>query len=193
MKLKRNLDLKQKKRKREAEEEEQRLLIETKKREVEEAERKAKEEQDKKHLPLARSISKWVPISDDLDPTEKSRNLVINEIINSEIDYVNDLDYINEAYIKYIHNHKILDESQSSRLFVHLSFIINMNKELLDDLKEKVQNAHAPVGSSFLKMSAFLKGYSSYCADQDEINNLIEEFKKNSNFKKITGRKKERK
>jgi len=59
-----------------------------------------------------------------------------------------------------------------------------MNKELLDDLKEKVQNAHAPVGSSFLKMSAFLKGYSSYCADQDEINNLIEEFKKNSNFKK---------
>jgi len=68
-----------------------------------------------------------------------------------------------------------------------------MNKELLDDLKEKVQNAHAPVGSSFLKMSAFLKGYSSYCADQDEINNLIEEFKKNSNFKKITGRKKERK
>jgi len=154
--------------------------------------RKSKDLGELKNLfPKERSKLLLLPVGSE-NPDEKQRNQVINEIINTEVDYVNDLDYLNESYIKPIQTQKILDESTHARLFTHLNFIITVNKELLEDLMKKVQQPHAPVGSSFLQISAFMKGYSNYCADQDDIQQLIEELnKKNNAFKKLLNEKKQ--
>ncbi|KAF2070062.1 hypothetical protein CYY_008619 [Polysphondylium violaceum] len=97
----------------------------------------------------------------------KMRNKVINEIINTEKDYISDLQVIINTILVPLKESKIVTDKDISTIFSNIQLLLNVNKELLNGLEKAANETQGEfVGQHFTLFSQFLKMYSSYCANQ---------------------------
>ncbi|KAM9951765.1 hypothetical protein ACTFIT_002448 [Dictyostelium discoideum] len=98
----------------------------------------------------------------------KMRNMVINEIINTEKDYIADLNIIVNFILTPLKESKIIPDKDISIIFSNIQLLLNVNKELLSDLLQKApdEKPNHTVGTCFIYFFKYLKIYSGYCANQ---------------------------
>ncbi len=79
------------------------------------------------------------------------RNLVINEIINTERDYVKDLQIIMDQFRNPLKEEGILSEEELRDIFSNINLLIKVNTELLDDIFVRVKETKGDqLGQSFI-------------------------------------------
>ncbi|KYQ89024.1 pleckstrin (PH) domain-containing protein [Tieghemostelium lacteum] len=97
----------------------------------------------------------------------KMRNKVINEIINTEKDYISDLNIIINVIYQPLKELKIITDKDLSTIFSNIQLLLNVNKEFLIDVEKAAnENQGASIGPCFKFFAEYLKIYSSYCANQ---------------------------
>lgn len=120
--------------------------------------------------------------SKSVDPSDK-KGMIINEIITTERDYVRDMEMVINVFYLPLKNETILEEKELRTLFSNLETIVNVNKQLLAEL-EKIESNSGPktktMGDVFTSMSAYLKMYIPYCADQPRVLALLEHLRQNN-------------
>eukprot|EP01102_Stenamoeba_stenopodia_P003752 TRINITY_DN1390_c0_g10_i1.p1 TRINITY_DN1390_c0_g10~~TRINITY_DN1390_c0_g10_i1.p1 ORF type:complete len:753 (-),score=172.16 TRINITY_DN1390_c0_g10_i1:98-2356(-) len=125
-----------------------------------------------------------LPTDGDLPTAVRMRNKVINEIILTERDYVQDLQYLNKNFREPMTKQQILNQRESSALFSNVSLLIGVNKELLDHLQKEISSGNPMIGSSFLSIADYLKMYSVYCNNQQNASDMKKHLSENNaNFR----------
>lgn len=117
----------------------------------------------------AKSQSKALSIFDDINsspettPTRPSdlRKRAIEEILTSEKRYIDQLEVLQNHFIKPLKKHGMLDVKSHTALFGQIDMIYSLNKELLHELERDLDN----VAQAFLKLAPFFKLYSVYAFD----------------------------
>lgn len=111
----------------------------------------------------------------------RRRYLCIQEIINTEKSYVEDLEALVNVYMNPIKASGSLTNDQFSTIFSSLEVLLPMHKKIVEDLAKDEEF----VGRAFITMCSFLKMYSSYCANQEKAIELLEKLKTNIGFMKV--------
>ncbi|TPX30848.1 hypothetical protein SeMB42_g07856 [Synchytrium endobioticum] len=103
----------------------------------------------------------------NLTKAEKQRQEVIYEAIQTERDYVNDLEIITEIYMKTLRKNKLLRPKDLSVIFSNIETILPMNQELLKLLEERQSQNHVvdTVGDIFIRVIDYMKMYTLYCSN----------------------------
>ena len=105
-----------------------------------------------------------------LSQTDK-RKLVLLEIVNTERDYLNDLDLMVDMFMKPVTERALLKPMELATIFSNLQELIIINKEFL----KLLENSRADVGADlaamrvaedFSRMVESFKRYGRYFADQ---------------------------
>jgi hypothetical protein len=98
---------------------------------------------------------------------------IIKEIIDTERDYVNDLQTLNEVKKRVFYSNlklyyttllKMVSPQELQPIFSNINDIFNINKLLLKELQEMTDTSR--IGEIFLRYSDFLKIYTNYCSNQ---------------------------
>eukprot|EP01102_Stenamoeba_stenopodia_P010138 TRINITY_DN3022_c0_g1_i3.p1 TRINITY_DN3022_c0_g1~~TRINITY_DN3022_c0_g1_i3.p1 ORF type:complete len:574 (+),score=165.63 TRINITY_DN3022_c0_g1_i3:1076-2797(+) len=105
-----------------------------------------------------------LPTGEDLSVDVRMRNNVINEIIQTERDYINDLKLIIRSFRDPIKESEFIAEKDSNIIFGNIQMLLGVNQELLRDLHVQSQSPAPMIGTSFSSLADYLKMYSSYCA-----------------------------
>lgn len=112
---------------------------------------------------------------------ERRRYLIIQEIINTEKSYVEDLEILVNVYMNPIRASGSLTNEQFSSIFSSVEVLLPMHKKIVEDLSKDEEF----VGRAFTSMCSFLKMYSAYCANQEKATEVIEKLKTNIGFMKV--------
>lgn len=114
-------------------------------------------------------------------PTEL-RKRAIEEIISSENRYIEQLEILQNFFIKPLKERNILDAKSHTALFGQVEMIYNLNRELLHELDRDLNS----VAKAFLKLAPFFKLYSVYAFDfKNALIRLQELTVHNQQFKKF--------
>jgi len=73
------------------------------------------------------------------DGPEKSRQEVIYEIIETEKDYVRDLEIMIDLFVKPLKDKNILEAQDISKVFNNIEVIVNVNRTMLNDLEDRIK------------------------------------------------------
>ena len=103
----------------------------------------------------------------NLSKQDIKRQEVIYEIITTEEDYVRDLEYIVEHYMRPLQKNKLISNKDSAIIFSNIEQVLPVNQELHHALnaiqaKNPVINI---VGDIIIRMSDYLKMYTMYCSN----------------------------
>jgi len=123
------------------------------------------------------------------------------EILQTEITYVKQLKMCEEFFVLPLQqslqkdSQPIFPEEDYNCIFLDLSIITNVNKELLKSLEDwfrskkllndgiqvdpNIKESDRALGKIFLRMTPFLKSYKTYCSRYDSNFKLVQERKKN--------------
>eukprot|EP01080_Neovahlkampfia_damariscottae_P006928 gene6928-11091_t len=108
----------------------------------------------------------------------KERNNILKEIIKTESDYVNSLNYLNIYYKEPIINKKILKPNQISEIFLNLDDLIAIHTTLLEKLKWKMSNFPlSDFGSIILDFAPTFMHYIGYCNKYNEAMDKFNDLK----------------
>ncbi|EFA81156.1 calmodulin-binding protein [Heterostelium album PN500] len=124
-------------------------------------------------------------------PEESEKNLqmrtkIIEEIIETEKDYVRDLQIVLDVFLTPIRDKSMLQLKDINTLFSNLEILLSINKTMLEELEKDDEPSHyrTKVGQAFEKMSHYLKMYNAYCSNQQAALKILEdEQEKNEAFK----------
>jgi len=111
------------------------------------------------------------------------RDRVFQEIVITESTYVEQLQSVIEIYVQPLRQENILKPDEITAIFSVLELIVDVNKELLTQLKDKLEqwSDEQTIGDIFTKLGPFLKMYSQYCRNYHKsIDTLIAVRLKNS-------------
>ncbi|GAM23427.1 hypothetical protein SAMD00019534_066020 [Acytostelium subglobosum LB1] len=122
-------------------------------------------------------------VSEDGDT--KMRNKVINELINTEKDYVDDLDLIINVIMMPLRDNKILSDKDINIIFSNIQVLLGVNQAMLENLVKTAKvNDGISMGPCFNLLADFLKVYSTYCSNhQNSTQHLAACIKKHAHFK----------
>lgn len=130
-----------------------------------------------------------------VDKSTRNINKIINEIITTERDYLNDLQTIVKVFIEPCQERFGFSSKLINQIFSYLEPIIAVNRELLEDLERNVRlqivsvyecSCISGIAQSFLKVVAHFQVYSLYCSGRDTSQTTLENLKKtNSSFAKF--------
>lgn len=99
-----------------------------------------------------------LPDDESLPKHERMRNKVINEIINTERGYMEDLDTLVSVYLQPLRESGVLKEEQIHNIFSNVEMILQINKAILDLLVAQIQEHSANgIGLTFIKVADYLK------------------------------------
>ncbi|TPX38315.1 hypothetical protein SmJEL517_g00307 [Synchytrium microbalum] len=103
----------------------------------------------------------------NLSKSERQRQEVIYEVIQTEKDYVEDLDIVAEIYIKALRKNKLLRPKDLAVIFSNIEMLLPMNQELLKLLEERQAQNHVVdrVGDIFIRVCDYMKMYTMYCSN----------------------------
>eukprot|EP01122_Echinamoeba_exundans_P007650 TRINITY_DN2399_c0_g1_i1.p1 TRINITY_DN2399_c0_g1~~TRINITY_DN2399_c0_g1_i1.p1 ORF type:complete len:704 (-),score=122.41 TRINITY_DN2399_c0_g1_i1:6-2117(-) len=106
---------------------------------------------------------------------ERMRTTAATEIFTTEKGYVTSLQvlmglYMHPLMIAIGTPNEILTKQEFNEVFPNVELIINLNKELLRMVQERIDqwHPHQKIGDIFLKLAAFFKMYSAYCEDYEK-------------------------
>ncbi len=109
-----------------------------------------------------------LPVGDDLPLTTRQRNSVINEIFQTELQFVNDLAMIIEHYVKPLRERRLLSDDELKKLFSEIERIYELHMAFLAALQDNLKHGGANIGRSFMQLLAggLIALYSLYCVAQ---------------------------
>lgn len=144
-----------------------------------------KAEEDLRRAEEEKRLRTVMPVGEGIPPMELKRNMVINEIINTERDYLRDIRTLVESYRKPLE--AVLERQQVQYLFSNVAILAHVNEELLQSLVEVTANPSSPlIGIAFEKMVPYLKMYANYCANQSTSRQTVNELlQTNAKFKEF--------
>eukprot|EP01119_Soliformovum_irregulare_P010583 TRINITY_DN2614_c0_g1_i2.p1 TRINITY_DN2614_c0_g1~~TRINITY_DN2614_c0_g1_i2.p1 ORF type:complete len:677 (+),score=206.56 TRINITY_DN2614_c0_g1_i2:111-2141(+) len=90
----------------------------------------------------------------------KTRQLVLNEIISTERDYVKDLELIIKIFLEPIDKQGILTRSEMQEIFSNITVLSSVNKQFLHEF-----STNSNVGEVFMQTANMLKIYTEYCVN----------------------------
>eukprot|EP01117_Protostelium_nocturnum_P005182 TRINITY_DN1886_c0_g1_i1.p1 TRINITY_DN1886_c0_g1~~TRINITY_DN1886_c0_g1_i1.p1 ORF type:complete len:783 (-),score=233.30 TRINITY_DN1886_c0_g1_i1:44-2392(-) len=117
-----------------------------------------------------------LPAGDDIPMDLRMRSKCINEVISTERDYVQDLEFISEFFIAPLKS--IVGPNEISKIFSNVETLVGVNRVLLKDFEMAIQNRDeimSGIAASFNRLSPFLKMYAVYCNNQKLSNDTIDE------------------
>lgn len=102
------------------------------------------------------------------------------ELIQTEKDYINNLEVIQNVFLEGIRKQKILDNLEIVQIFANVEDLIPINKKLLEDLLLLEGSnfvSTKSVGEVFQYHARNFKAYGDYCSNQPNVHELIIEYK----------------
>eukprot|EP01102_Stenamoeba_stenopodia_P006579 TRINITY_DN1814_c0_g2_i2.p1 TRINITY_DN1814_c0_g2~~TRINITY_DN1814_c0_g2_i2.p1 ORF type:complete len:586 (+),score=123.34 TRINITY_DN1814_c0_g2_i2:84-1841(+) len=116
----------------------------------------------------------------------RQRQMVIDEVLTTEEDYVNDLELTINLYLKPMREKKILESRALATLFSNIEMLYNLNKQFLSEFKKRLRASlysnMVHFGDIFKRMADYFKMYTVYCANQQDAVKTLEESKKVTAF-----------
>uniref|UniRef100_A0A673I0H8 Phosphatidylinositol 3,4,5-trisphosphate-dependent Rac exchanger 1 protein-like n=1 Tax=Sinocyclocheilus rhinocerous TaxID=307959 RepID=A0A673I0H8_9TELE len=123
--------------------------------------------------------------SKDSDRQLRLRLCVLNEILNTERDYVRNLAFLQSAFLQRIRqtaeNQQCLTPEQVKILFSNIESILEVHCEFLSTLDASLQpepQAHHSLGHVFLKFRDRFSVYGEYCSNHEKALRLLMELNK---------------
>uniref|UniRef100_A0A8C5PPF8 Phosphatidylinositol 3,4,5-trisphosphate-dependent Rac exchanger 1 protein n=1 Tax=Leptobrachium leishanense TaxID=445787 RepID=A0A8C5PPF8_9ANUR len=122
----------------------------------------------------------------ETDRQLRLRLCVLNEILNTERDYVGTLHFLQSAFLQRIKQHATdkaekISEEHVKVLFSNIEDILMVHKEFLDALESILQpepQTHHELGSVFLKFKDRFCVYEEYCSNHEKALRLLMELNK---------------
>jgi hypothetical protein len=138
----------------------------------------------------ARKREVVVQVGQDLPEQVRKRNQVINEIINTEKDYVYDLRTMVSIFKNPMLEENILTKEEVGVMFSNVHLLIEVNKMLLADMVQRVKDTNGDeLGDSFLLLGDYLKMYATYCGNHASAVELVGKCEKaNARFRSFLAR-----
>ncbi|KAL6048045.1 DH domain-containing protein, variant 2 [Balamuthia mandrillaris] len=91
----------------------------------------------------------------------------IKELVNTEGDYVRDLEIMIEVFYRPLQEKNLLSRQELSTLFSNAEAIVGVSQEILKHLEKNVgTDGSYLVGKTFLELVEFIKMYTVYCGNQ---------------------------
>uniref|UniRef100_A0AC35UEB0 DH domain-containing protein n=1 Tax=Rhabditophanes sp. KR3021 TaxID=114890 RepID=A0AC35UEB0_9BILA len=121
-------------------------------------------------------------------PISKRYHIVI-ELLETEVNYINDLDDIIQVYATFLANHEEqmgISSEVIFNLFNSLEFVTNFSKELYTELDSSNFDV-VSISRAFLKLAEGFNSYAVYCSQYQSIISSIERLKHNSAFVEAIG------
>ncbi|KAK5582398.1 hypothetical protein RB653_003981 [Dictyostelium firmibasis] len=120
------------------------------------------------------------------EKNKRFRIKIINELIETERDYVRDLNIVVEVFLNPIREKQLLSAKDVNALFSNIEILYSINMNVLKELEKERDPLceNISVGQTFLDMSHYLKMYTTYCSNQQNALKILEEEKlKNQPFR----------
>mmetsp|Transcript_124780 Transcript_124780/g.186397 ORF Transcript_124780/g.186397 Transcript_124780/m.186397 type:complete len:518 (-) Transcript_124780:63-1616(-) len=117
------------------------------------------------------------------------RHKCLEEIYQTEKDYIDDLETLINVFIFPLRAMAILDDKSLYNVFSNVEVLINCNKEMLTQLEGTIQTTNVgddvTIGSVFTALADYFKMYKVFCANQQTSLTTVEFLiKKHPQFKK---------
>merc|ERR1712137_45951 len=122
---------------------------------------------------------------------KRKRRRVSQELLETEITYVDNLNLLKAAFYEPLHKNS-LDQSAAvistddvRNIFGSLNIITPVNKLLLQELRTRLQASEADyllIGEAFQTLAYGLKSYTAYCNDYESARLILARLKKNPDF-----------
>lgn len=117
------------------------------------------------------------------EANQKHRKLVLAEIIQTESDYVKDIEIVARLFIRPLMEKSLITREDHAALFSNLEVLVPVNQQLLTRLQAEENPEQLPIGTLFLEMADYFKLYASYCANQPKFIATLDRLsKENSTF-----------
>ncbi|XP_053309033.1 phosphatidylinositol 3,4,5-trisphosphate-dependent Rac exchanger 1 protein [Spea bombifrons] len=134
----------------------------------------------------AEGLGTTVESSKDSDRQLRLRLCVLNEILNTERDYVGTLHFLQSAFLHRIRQNAIdktekISEEHVKILFSNIEDILEVHKEFLEVLEVTLQpepQSHHELGNVFLKFKDRFCVYEEYCSNHEKALRLLMELNK---------------
>uniref|UniRef100_A0A7S4M713 DH domain-containing protein n=1 Tax=Vannella robusta TaxID=1487602 RepID=A0A7S4M713_9EUKA len=130
----------------------------------------------------------------EVDPEKEKRRAelrhkCLEEIYQTEKDYIDDLETLINVFIFPMRAMAILDDKSLYNVFSNVEVLINCNKEMLTQLENTIQTTNAgddvTIGDVFTQLADYFKMYKVFCANQQTSLTTVELLiKKHPQFKK---------
>lgn len=118
----------------------------------------------------------------------RKRTKVIEEILNTERAYVENLQIIVDVFMDKLLKHewkRSSDVKNIQKIFSNIPTLLSCNIQLYKDLEETVSTGAMNIGKVFYDFSNFFRMYAQYCNDFHSNNQLLVDLKKKTTFKKL--------
>lgn len=117
----------------------------------------------------------------------RTRSQLLLEIVATEKSYIDQLDALNELYIKKLKSNNILPLKKCDSLFGNATCILEFNRIFCNDLTERIENNKGPtVGELFCDFAKYLQMYHGYVKQNVGACHLSNKLvKTNKDFKKF--------
>ncbi|XP_048452339.1 phosphatidylinositol 3,4,5-trisphosphate-dependent Rac exchanger 2 protein isoform X2 [Rhincodon typus] len=134
-----------------------------------------------------KSESKGEISGKDLEKQLRLRVCVLTEILKTERDYVDTLEFVVSAFMQRMMQHvaskvdKNVTEETVKTLFSNIEDILAVHKEFLSNIEERLlpePSAHHELGSCFLQFRHRFSIYDEYCSNQEKAQRLLLELNK---------------
>lgn len=137
------------------------------------------------------------PTSPEIAPDDDQgawlRRQIINEIVDTEEDYVGNLDIIVEKFVKPMKEYKMMSMEEMALVFSNIELVKDANEAILFEMQRLREESplDAMVGSIFSseRVEYFVQVYTHYCLGQQQaITSYNTCLKKNSKFRNMVER-----
>lgn len=94
--------------------------------------------------------------SPDLDERTLKRHKIINELLNTERDYIRDLNLVIKMFLEPLGKEGILTPEEIKDIFSNIKLLVGVNGALLEDLLKQVKDTNGEeLGQSFMLLVRF--------------------------------------
>eukprot|EP01098_Paradermamoeba_levis_P016286 TRINITY_DN869_c0_g3_i2.p1 TRINITY_DN869_c0_g3~~TRINITY_DN869_c0_g3_i2.p1 ORF type:complete len:700 (-),score=172.43 TRINITY_DN869_c0_g3_i2:68-2077(-) len=123
---------------------------------------------------LTEKFSEFNSVWDSLTPNERQRQEILYELIDTETQYVSDLEMIVELFVKPLKEKNLLGKKEVYSLTLNLEDILQVNKDFLKAVEnQRDKGMLIELGDAFVERGDMFKIYAVYCPNQAAIGSHI--------------------
>lgn len=98
------------------------------------------------------NIEEEILSPEKIESMSKHRRNVVTEILNTEKDYVKDIEIVARVYIQPLATNDLISREDHALIFSNLEVLVTVNQQLLDRLTEEVNTDELMIGNIFSEM-----------------------------------------
>ncbi|KAF5294447.1 hypothetical protein FQR65_LT01573 [Abscondita terminalis] len=114
------------------------------------------------------------------DPQEKTRQECINELIQTEKTYIDDMTIVHEVFEIPLRQSKVVTEDELGGIFVNWQEILQCNRNFLRDISKRWNSGNTVVGDVICLHLPLMTSYIKFCSKQLESAALLQRLTENS-------------